>query len=82
MQGRRPRALDLDDPELAESFHKGEQVGRLHYRWTRGVLTISADLTAGLPGPLLLRVTYEPGTVRGWIAPEHRPQRPVLKIVG
>ena len=75
------RALDLDDPLLADSFHTGERVDRLHYRWTADVLTIPAALTANLPGPLLLRVTYEPGTLRGWVEPEHRSQRPLLKIV-
>ncbi len=75
------RSLDLDDPALAGSFHPGERLDGLHYRWTRGTFSIPVELTAGLADPLLLRLTYEPGTIRGWTAPEPTRVRPQLRLV-
>ena len=78
-------ALDLDAPELCTCFHAGERRERLHYRWTKGDLVIPAALLASLPGPLMMRVSFEPDTIRGWTAPEATAEpvasRPVLRIV-
>ncbi len=63
------RALDLDAPELRGCFHPGERDDGLHYRWTSGDLVIPATMIADLAGPLMLRLSYEPTTVRGWTAP-------------
>ena len=75
------QTLDLDDPVLRDCFHKGERLASKHYRWTKGDLVIPSSHLAGVAGPLMLRVSFEPSTVRGWIEPEHRPQRPKLRIV-
>ena len=73
--------LDMDDPLLRNSFHEGERLQRQHYRWTRDDLVIPRAIMAGLPGSLMLKVSFELSTIRGWIEPEHRPQRPMLRIV-
>ena len=64
------RPLDLDSSELCGCFHDGERHQHLHYRWTRGDLVTPHALLEGLPGPLMLRLTYEPNTLRGWSAPK------------
>ncbi len=63
------RTLDLDGAALRESFHAGERHEGLHYRWTSGELVVPAALLAGLAGPLLLHLAFEPSTVRGWTGP-------------
>ena len=76
-------ALDLDGPELRACFHEGERREGLHYRWTNGDLVIPAALLAGHAGPLMLRVSFEPSTVRGWTAPAPEPAAlpPALRAV-
>ena len=72
------RALDLDDPALAACFHAGERREGLHYRWTDGALKVPHTLLEGLAGPVTLRLTFKPGTVRGWAAPAAKTERPKL----
>ena len=67
--GGATRTLDLDNPALRPCFHDGERRDALHYRWTAGDLVVPASLYAGTEGPLLLRLAFEPTTVRGWTAP-------------
>ena len=76
------RTLDLDAPGLADGFHAGERAEGLHYRWSAGDIVLPASLTAGLSGPLLLGLRFEPSTLRGWREPAHRPQKPTLRVVG
>ena len=75
------RVLDLDGPALAASFHAGERREGLHYRWTDGALNVPGILIADLVGPIMLRLSFEPSTVRGWIAPEQIAARPALRVV-
>ena len=76
------RQLNLDAEDLAPYFHAGERADALHYRWSAGDIAIPPRAGAGLAEPIMLRLAYEPGTVRGWIGPAHRPQRPKLRVVG
>ena len=76
------RQLDLDAEDLATCFHAGERADTLHYRWSAGDIVIPPRAADGPAEPIMLRLTYEPTTLRGWIEPEHRPQRPRLRIVG
>lgn len=77
------RVLDLDDPAARGCFHPGEREEGRSYRFTAGDLMLPPSLTAGLAGPLLLRLAFEPGTVRGWVAPERAAEggRPALRVV-
>ena len=77
------RVLDLDAHELKGSFHPGEREDGLHYRWTNGDLVIPAALQDGLAGSLMLRLTFETSTVRGWTAPPtvSAVVRPAFRIV-
>ena len=61
--------LDLDAPSQRDNFHNGERQEGLHYRWTRGDLVVPAEILSPLEGPLLLRLTFEPSTIRGWAPP-------------
>ena len=72
--------LDLDDPVVAVCFHSGERDADLHYRWSNGAIALPADLTASLEGPVLMRVSFEASTVRGWIAPEPVRGRARLRV--
>ena len=74
-------ALDLDAAEMRPSFHAGERRAKLPYRWTNGDLVIPSALLAGLPGPIMLRLTFEPTTVRGWVPPAVAAAKPGLRVV-
>ncbi len=77
------RHLDLDAPELRASFHDGERLERLHYRWTCGDLVVPRALLAAFDGPLMLRLRYEPSTIRSWRPPSPvaAEARPALRVV-
>ncbi|MBY0260554.1 Hint domain-containing protein, partial [Methylobacterium sp.] len=47
-----PRAVSLNDPALAASFHAEES----EHRWTAGRARLPAGLLAGLSGPVFLRL--------------------------
>ena len=63
------RTLDLDRPAVAKYFHEGERRRNLAYRWTRGELVLPEAFTAGLPGPMLVRLRYEVSTIRRYQGP-------------
>ncbi len=72
------RALDLDDASMRDCFHPGERLEGLHYRVSAGDIVLPPTCRADLAVPLLLRVTYEASTLRGFIAPNAEP----LRLVG
>ena len=75
------RSLDFDDPALAACCHDGERHEGLHYRWTNGALIVPQTMIADLAGPFMLRLLFEPSTLRGWIAPKRVVARPELSVV-
>ena len=74
-------ALDLDDAAVMACFHPGERREGLHYRWSGGDIVLPASLTNSLDDPLMLRVSFEPGTIRGWTAPAAVEHAPKLRLV-
>ncbi|ATU71656.1 hypothetical protein SXCC_01727 [Gluconacetobacter sp. SXCC-1] len=60
--------IDLDHAALAPGFHSEEANDGVHWRWTRGTLTLSPSLWAECATDVMLRIdcTY---TMRRWMAP-------------
>ena len=76
------RSVDLDSPDLLGCFHEGERLDGLHYRWMRNDLVVPASLFTGIDGPRMLRLSFEPSTIRGWTRPAPAVSRPALQLVG
>jgi hypothetical protein len=60
-----PRAVSLNDPALAASFHAEES----EHRWTAGRARLPAGLLAGLSGPVFLRLDLSAPPLPRWVGP-------------
>ena len=55
-----------------------ESDGRLHDRWNADGIVLPPQFTTGLEGALLLRLTFDPSSARGWSS-RRTPDRPTIK---
>lgn len=82
------RVIRLDDERVKDQVHPEEAADDVLWRWTKGEMTLDADLWSGLCGPLTLVIELDSNAIRRWIAPskneiEVLPQasRPKLRAV-
>jgi len=70
------RRIWVGDARLRVGVHQLEDHGGAARRWTNGELFLDRAFWEGLNGQVKLVVSYDPSTLRGWVAPANSASRP------